>query len=221
MSVALSAVALWRPLQRIPVPRSVAADSSAKEQGQGHSSSERSGLPDTIGKTEQGLSGHEYATVAAIAAIIVPTDHDPGATEANVAGFINRKVSQDVLALQSYQQGVSWIDKASSKLYGRGRRFIDLGANERVQLLGTTERTLDKRLKPVLSLPDRVWRKVYKTYDDLFGLGEESRFFRIVREDTLAGFYTSPVSWAMLDYIGPPQPRGYPHYQDCPPQDRR
>jgi hypothetical protein len=167
------------------------------------------------------LSGHEFATVATIAAIIVPTDRDPGATEANVAGFIDRKAVLDPAVLQEYRVGVSWIDGASAKLHGRGRRFIDLSDDERLQLLHAAEETLAMRLRPVASLVARVWRKVQKTYDDMFGLGGNSRFFRIIREDTLAGFYTSPVSWAMLDYIGPPQPRGYPHYEDCPPRDRR
>lgn len=167
------------------------------------------------------LSPHEYVTVAAIAALIVPTDHNPGATEANVAGYIDRKVSRDAAERQRYANGVRWIDEASGKHFGRKQCFIDLSAEQRTEVLKATEATLDMRLRPVTSLWARAWRKVQKTYDDLFGLGAGAAFFRFVREDTLAGFYTNPISWNMLGYIGPPQPRGYPHYEDCPPQARR
>ena len=167
------------------------------------------------------LSPHEYVAVAAIAALIVPTDHNPGATEANVAGYIDRKVSRDAAERQRYANGVRWMDEASGKLFGRGKWFIDLSPAEQTAVLTAAEETLNMRLRPVTSLWARAWRKVQKTYDDLFGLGAGAAFFRFVREDTLAGFYTNPISWNMLGYIGPPQPRGYPHYEDCPPQARR
>jgi hypothetical protein len=199
----------------------VSADSHAANALDERATADRSDLLESLDETQNRLTGHEYATVAAIAAIIVPTDQDPGATEANVAGYINRKVSRDALALQTYQEGVAWIDEASGKLFKRGQRFVDLSADEQHQVLSKAEETLNKRLRSAPSLPSRALRKAYKIWDDAFGLGGETRFFRIVREDTFAGFYTSPVSWAMLDYIGPPQPRGYPHYQDCPPQPRR
>ncbi|HUW08917.1 MAG TPA: hypothetical protein VM537_04265, partial [Anaerolineae bacterium] len=89
------------------------------------------------------------------------------------------------------------------------------------EVLQAAEETLNIRLRPVTTVWARGWRKVRKTYDDLFGLGAGSSFFRFIREDTLAGFYTNPVSWSMLAYIGPPQPRGYPHYEDCPVEARR
>ena len=167
------------------------------------------------------LSPHEYVTVAAIATLIVPTDHDPGATEADVVGYIDRKVSRDAALRQRYAEGVRWIDKASAKLFGRGKRFIDLSSEQQIEVLKAAEATLQMRLRPVTSLWGRAWRKAQKIYDDLFGLGQGATFFRFVREDTMAGFYTNPISWAMLGYIGPPQPRGYPHYEDCPPQARR
>jgi len=83
-------------------------------------------LPLSPSQLPRALSPHEYVTVAAIAAIIVPTDHDPGATEADVVGYIDRKVSRDAALRQRYAEGVRWIDKASAKLFGRGKRFIDL-----------------------------------------------------------------------------------------------
>ena len=167
------------------------------------------------------LTLHEATTVAAIAAIIVPTDQYPGAAEANVVGYIDRKLSGRAAERQSYQDGVRWIDGASAKIFGRGRRFIDLSPEQRIEVLQVAEETLNMRLRIVASLWERVWRRVQRIYDDIFGLGEGTAFFRLVREDTLAGFYSNPVSWGMLGYVGPPQPRGYLHYEDCPPQARR
>jgi len=167
------------------------------------------------------LSAHEYATVAAMATLIVPTDHDPGAKEANVVGYIDRLVNTDSAKRQQYTAGVHWMDEASGKLFGRGRQFADLDPEQQLQVLQAAEATLDMRLRPVTSLWGRAWRKVQKTYDDFFGLGEGAKFFRFVRDDTMAGFYTNPLSWGMLGYTGPPQPRGYPHHTDCPPQARR
>jgi hypothetical protein len=138
-----------------------------------------------------------------------------------VAGYVDRKVSRDAAERKRYADGVRWMDGASGKLFGRGKWFIDLSPAEQTAVLTAAEETLNMRLRPVTSLWARAWRKVQKTYDDLLGLGAGAAFFRFVREDTLAGFYTNPISWNMLGYIGPPQPRGYPHYEDCPPQARR
>jgi hypothetical protein len=161
------------------------------------------------------------ATVTAIAAILVPTDGDPGATEASVARYIDRKVSGNPAEQRRYVEGVRWMDRASGKLFGRGLRFLDLSLAQQTEVFQAAERTLDMRLRPVASLWARAWRKVQKIYDDAFGLGGGASFFHFVRLDALAGFYTNPISWGMLGYVGPPQPRGYPHYGDCPPQARR
>ncbi|MDH7486208.1 MAG: gluconate 2-dehydrogenase subunit 3 family protein [Anaerolineae bacterium] len=167
------------------------------------------------------LSPHEYVTVAAMAALIMPTDDDPGATEAGVADYIDRKASRLAAERHRYATGVRLMDDCSARLFGRGRRFIDLTPEQQLEVLKKTEATLEMRLRPVTSLWERAWRKVQKVHDDLFGLGDSVSFFRYLREDVMAGFYTNPISWAMLGYVGPPQPRGYPHYEDCPPQARR
>ena len=213
----LSAVAIWRPSAAgRPEPSERARSETALP------SSRLVRLPSSAPSSGPLVfSQHELATVAAIAAIIVPTDDDPGATEADVAGYIDRLVSRNAAKRAQYTVGLPWIDQASAKLFGRGKRFVDLSPAQQTETLQAAEATLDMRLRPAGSLWQRAWRKVQKTYDDVFGLGEEARFFRFVREDTLAGFYTHPISWNMLGYIGPPQPRGYPNYEDCPPQERR
>jgi gluconate 2-dehydrogenase gamma chain len=229
--VGLSAVAVWRPgrrsVQRISGDEKgrledaeIRSDLSQEQvAATPHSSVSPSIVSPSAGSLV--LSVHEYATVAAMATLIVPTDHDPGAKEADVAGYIDRLVSGNGVKRQEYTDGVRWMDEASGNLFGRGRSFVDLSPQEQLQVLQAAEATLDMRLRPVTSFFGRAWRKVQKTYDDLFGLGGGAKFFRFVREDTMAGFYTNPLSWSMLGYIGPPQPRGYPHHDDCPPQARR
>jgi len=67
------------------------------------------------------LSPHEYATVAVIAALIVPTVEDPGATEADVAGYIDRKISADAVLRQHYarERGVDYVVISQRKLRSR------------------------------------------------------------------------------------------------------
>jgi len=225
--IGLSAVAAWRPGGR----------GVGRASAEGQASSEAVGMRGDLSQKEVAsvphsavsspsaaplaLSAHEYASVAAMATLIVPTDHDPGAKEANTAGYIDRLVNSNSVKRQEYTVGVQWMDKASGKLFGRGRSFVDLDSGQQLQVLQAAEATLDMRLRPVTSLWGRAWRKVQKTYDDFFGLGGGAKFFRFVSDDTMAGFYTNPLSWSMLGYIGPPQPRGYPHHTDCPPQARR
>jgi len=228
----LSVVAAWRPANRLrhATGKDVASHGERETRGLSadHSVASSSDLRATPSAAVRlALSEHEHATVAAIAAIIVPTDDDPGATEADVDGYVDRKVSGDAAHRQLYAEGVRWIDETSGKLFGngqlfgRGMRFVDLSLEKQTEVLRAAEETLNMRLRPVTAIWARAWRKVQKTYDDLFGLGAGANFFRFVREDTMAGFYTNPVSWSMLAYIGPPQPRGYAHYEDCPVQARR
>lgn len=222
--IALSTLAVWRADAHVSTAQAASSVSDNRVVDQGKQRQRLGSLAlesKGVNGDRLALSSHEYATVAAIAAIIVPTDQDPGATEADVAGYIDRLASASAAKQTQIADGVIWIDRASSKVFGRGRRFVDLTLDEQARVLKAAEATLEMRLRPVTGLWSRAWRKVQKTYDDLFGLGEGVRFFRYVREDTLAGFYTNPISWSMLGYIGPPQPRGYPHYEDCPPQDRR
>jgi len=222
----LSAVAAWRPAKRLgqATGKTIGGhgETGTREVSLDHPVSSSTDLrASPSAALRSALSEHEHATVAAIAAIIVPTDDDPGATEADIAGYVDRKLSVDAAERQRYAEGVRWMDGASGKLFGNGARFVDLNLGQQTEVLRAAEETLNMRLRPVTSIWGRAWRKVQKTYDDLFGLGEGAKFFRFVREDTMAGFYTNPISWSMLAYIGPPQPRGYPHYEDCPPQARR
>ena len=221
----LSVVAGWRPANRLGQTTGKTIGGRDEKETRGlsadHPVSSSPNLRASPSATVRlALSEHEHATVAAIAAIIVPTDNDPGATEADVAGYMDRKVSVDAAERKRYAEGVRWMDEASGKLFGRGMRFVDLNLEQQTEVLQAAEETLNMRLRPVTTLWARGWRKVQKTYDDLFGLGAGASFFRLVREDTMAGFYTNPVSWSVLAYIGPPQPRGYPHYEDCPVQAR-
>ena len=213
----LAAMATWRPGKetRRQGDKETGRISSRYPVSSSHS------LRVSSSRQPRALSPHEYVTVAAMAALIVPTDDDPGATEADVADYIDRKASRLAAERHRYATGVRLMDDCSARLFGRGRRFIDLTPEQQLEVLKKTEATLEMRLRPVTSLWGRAWRKVQKIHDDLFGLGDSVSFFRYLREDMMAGFYTNPISWAMLGYIGPPQPRGYPHYEDCPPQERR
>ena len=61
------------------------------------------------------FNDHQYAMVATLAAIIIPTDEDPGATEAGVAGYIDKFVTQFPKRQSQYVKGLKYIDNSTKQ----------------------------------------------------------------------------------------------------------
>jgi hypothetical protein len=127
------------------------------------------------------------------------SDEGPGAHEAGVAEFIDFMVSSDPGVQYRFRYGITWLEAHAGKLHGR--RFTELAAAEQAALLGPL------------------------AYRDRERAGEEEgrAFFKLVREYTVMGFYTSKAGLQQLDYPGlktyyPASP-GCPHPDD--PEHRR
>jgi len=141
----------------------------------------------------QFFSPTEYATVERLAEIIIPADATPGAKEAGVAEFIDFMVSRDTEAQYNYRTGLSWLNAHSECT--QGKPFVELAAEQQIALL-----------EPL-------------AYQDKARPGEEDgrRFFRLMREFTVTGFYTSEIGYKELDnpalkfYAGSPE---CPHKND-------
>jgi gluconate 2-dehydrogenase gamma chain len=159
---------------------------------------------------------HQYALVATLAAIIIPTDDEPGATEAGVVDYIDTLLAGSEKKQAVYDNGLKWIDKFSQKKYGSGKDFLNLSIGAQIGLLRLIDETYNMRHRSVSSLLQRVDRKIDKIWDDLFGAGENSRFFKIIHKDVLEGFFSNPVSWKAVGFFGPPQPVGYLNFPDPP-----
>lgn len=149
--------------------------------------------------TPQFFSPAEYATVERLAELIIPSDDGPGAREAGVSEFIDFMVARDSAVQVRFRYGLTWLDAHAQALHGASFRSLDAAQQEGI-------------LGPL-------------AYKGRHRDGEEEgrAFFKMVRERTLMGFYTSKVGLQQLDYPGlrshyPALP-GCPHADD--PEHRR
>ncbi len=175
------------------------------------------------------LTEHEFATLEALADIIVPSDElGPGAADVDAARRLEDRLMRDSRMLTRYREGLRWLDEAASQVYGRGTLFVNLKRDEQVALLQEIERVSRELRRPPTDLLDRAWRYWDKLVTNLFGLGAGVFFFDLVRDDVLETVYAHPRMWALLGYDGPPQPLGYWNgargdwniIDDCPPTKR-
>ena len=157
---------------------------------------------------------HQYKLVATLAAIMIPSDDDPGATEAGVVDYIDRSLADSEKRQAIYTKGLRWIDDLSQEEYGTD--FLTLDIEEQINLLRRIDESATMRRRPVSSFMERVDRKLDKIWDDQFGIGKNSVFFRIIHRDVIFGFYSSPISWQAIGYFGPPQPVGYLDFSKPP-----
>ena len=159
---------------------------------------------------------HQYALVATMAAIIIPTDDDPGATEVGVVDYIDSLVAGCKKKQGVYTKGLRWIDEFSREKYGASKDFLSLSLKRQIDLLRLIHETQSMRHRKVSGFLQRLDRKIDNIYDDLFGVGKNSHFFKKILLDTCNGYFSSPLSWKMVGYFGPPQPNGYPDFSEPP-----
>jgi gluconate 2-dehydrogenase gamma chain len=120
----------------------------------------------------------EYSTVERLTEMIIPSDGGAGAREAGVSEFVDFMVWSDPSLQYKFRFGLGWLDAHSERLHSKN--FIGLGAEQQNEIL--------RRL----------------AYKKEFRDGEEDGrvFFRLMREYTVMGFYTSRVGLEELDYPG-------------------
>ena len=159
---------------------------------------------------------HQYALVATLAALIIPTDDDPGATEAGVVDYIDSHVAGSPRKQAVYGRGLKWLDEFSQDRYGSGKEFLSLSLEEQIELLSLMNESSLMRGRPVSGFAQRVDRKIDKIWDDIVGIGENSKFFKVIRGDVIDGYFSNPVSWQVAGYFGPPQPVGYLNFANPP-----
>ncbi len=136
----------------------------------------------------------EYATVERLAEIIIPSDETPGAKEAGVAEFIDFMVANDPEVQYSFRTGLAWLNAHCER--GRAKRFLELSEAEQNSVL-----------EPL-------------GFKDKARPGEEDgrRFFALMRELTVTGFYTSEIGFKELDN---PALKFYAESPECPHKDNR
>jgi gluconate 2-dehydrogenase gamma chain len=137
----------------------------------------------------QFFTADEYAMVDRLTELIIPSDATPGAKEAAVAEFIDFMVASDPDVQYRFRMGLAWLNAHSERNYGK--KFLELIPEQHNPLL-----------EP-LGFKDRARP------------GEEDgrRFFSLIREYTVTGFYTSEIGFKELDN---PALKFYSESPECP-----
>ena len=137
----------------------------------------------------QFFTAAEYATVERLADIIIPNDGTPGAKEAGVAEFIDFMVASDPELQYGFRTGLTWLNAHAEQK--DGKRFAELTPEQQTSLL-----------EPL-------------GFKDKARPGEEDgrRFFSLMREYTVTGFYTSEIGFKELDN---PALKFYAESPECP-----
>jgi gluconate 2-dehydrogenase gamma chain len=124
------------------------------------------------------FSAAEYATVERLAELIIPSDGSPGAREAGVSEFIDFMVASDPGLQYKFRYGLTWLDAHARRLFGAPFTRTDEGQQADV-------------------LKHLAYRAHYRAGEE-----EGRTFFKLMREQTLMGFYTTKIGLEELGYPG-------------------
>jgi len=133
------------------------------------------------------LTADEADTLASLCDQIIPEDQDPGAVSAGVVNYIDVQLSSRLKRMKKvYRGGLAQLNNLSFERYGK--RFANLSDQQQIEFLTAIDGA--------------------KTSTD----ASLHKFFRIVVEHTMQGFYGDPrhggnrnrASWAMLKLEYPP-----------------
>ncbi len=170
----------------------------------------------------------QYRILEAVCARLIPTDDDPGATEAGVAGYID-----GFLGAFSFDPPRIWAGGAFSGRFGGAPRFATFH-----RLTALDELAWRTRIEGSGGRPEREWngpveglQEKYRAgldalgpdFADLDGDEQDQRlranedFTKLVYDHACEGMYGAPeyggnrdrVGWAYIGFAGDVQPRGY------------
>ena len=127
------------------------------------------------------LTTDEADSLASLCNQIIPEDQDLGAASADVVNYIDVQLSSRLKRMKKvYRSGIAQLNDLSFERYGK--KFISLSDQQQVEFLTAIDR-------------DKAWKETTL-----------HKFFRIVVDHTMQGFYGSPrhggnrdyASWRML-----------------------
>ena len=129
----------------------------------------------------------EYSLVELLADIIIPSDSTPGAKEAGVAEFIDFMVAHTAEDQYPFRMGLAWLNARSEQI--NGKPFLELTSDQQSSFL--TPLAFKDKARPA----------------------DGRRFFLLMRNYTVTGFYTSEIGYKSLDN---PALKFYSELPDCP-----
>ena len=129
--------------------------------------------------TPRFFTAHEYATVVALADLIIPRDsRSGGASEAGAPEFIDYLIAEQTDRQTAIRGGLMWLDNQSRARFDKS--FLDCADADRRSVLD--EIAWPGRAKPEVS--------------------QGARFFTTMRDLVATGFWTSRIGVADLGYMG-------------------
>jgi len=127
------------------------------------------------------LNEHELETIAVLCDIILPATADAGAaTEAEVPAFIDFIVKDIPYHQLPMRGGLMWLDHESNRRFDK--EFIDCANEEQIQIIDDIAYPDPEGAKPTMS--------------------QGIKFFSLMRNLTLTGYYTTRMGLDDLGYTG-------------------
>ena len=135
------------------------------------------------------LSEAQWKTVEAVTGRIIPTDHEPGAIEANCVNFIDKALAhEDAKAKPIYERGLVGLDLVAKEKFAKP--FVALAPEQQDDVLAALE-----------SGKAEGWPS---------GAVTAAEFFATIRVHTIVGFLADPkyggnrcyAGWKVLGYPG-------------------
>ncbi len=127
------------------------------------------------------LSAAQWKTIEAITGRVIPTDHEPGALEANCVNFIDKALAnEDAAAKPLYDAGVIGIDAVAKARFEKA--FVALDAKQQDEVLTALE-SGEAEGWPHAEVPSQL-------------------FFETARAHTIMGFLADPKYGGNRDYAG-------------------
>lgn len=166
------------------------------------------------GNSLRWFTPEEAATAEALARIIIPSDEDsPGIEDIGILGpraiaALDRMVQMHSGKQLLYARGLLSFDRWSTRVHGR--TFAELSTSEQIRMFQAAE-DLYRSWAMAASLLTKAWQKFKPLTQVKSGLYFAAKLFPVIRTDCVQIFYTSRVSWAWLEYDGPPMDDGYPN----------
>lgn len=121
----------------------------------------------------------EMTMLAVLVDIVLPKDDtSPSASEAKVPDFIEFMMKDQPANQTPFRGGLMWINHSASELFNKS--FVELSNSERIQIIEE------------IAWPDRATE------------GSEAgvKFFNLLRNLTITGFYTSEHGFKDIGYLG-------------------
>ena len=175
--------------------------------------------PRTAAYTPAFFGAAEYALISRLTDLIIPATDTPGAIGAGVPEYVDRVVSLNPEHQGLMRAGLEWLDDRSRELFAG--RFLEASEAQQIQMLQPLSDEADRRQRAGLTARYRAGGEggtYYVPRTDATETGQRPepaaapatpplspadvpvRFFRLVKNLTADGYYTSRVG--LVDELG-------------------